>query len=309
MRKLVIFMTGQFRSFWKAYSNMMKNIVQPAEDCGYTVILCVGIDSVMKTRGVKWTVEDRKKESEIIGNTWLAERGGKNRGFIMEWIDKTHSDFKMAETSLEWFHNKGSLPTYWKDYLLERSGSCIEYVQFNALMTRCEKEFEFLPEDLLLRTRTDILLRYKMDFQEVYTKTPPPHICSVFHEIPEENKMKIDWKRTGEREASIEQPLIEGDTDHAEEIKWIITFRKNLIYMIPLRYASTICNVARYYGNWDTPQENRYWFNAESQFRGCLRTHGFNVLEYSQDVDECHDEDEFGESAHRLPIYAIMRAI
>jgi len=311
--RLVIFMTGQFRSFWRAYANMMEKVVVPAERVKYDVVLCIGLDRGMKTKGVRWEDGEMEREREAIKKDWLMSSNSNekktSRGFIMEWIDKSHPDFQKAEKSLEWFQKKGSLASYWMDYLLNRSGSCIEYAQFNALMERCREEYSpFSSTDFLLRTRTDILLRYEMDFTSLSIHQPPEHIRDVFpgmmKHLKEEEKEEIDWKRNHEREASILQW-----TEPSSDSKWAITFRKNLIYIMPLTHATIVCGVVQNYGNWDTPQENRYWFNAESQFRGCLRNHGFNVLEYSQDVDECHDELEFEDSSHRLPLYAIMRAI
>jgi hypothetical protein len=146
--------------------------------------------------------------------------------------------------------------------------------------------------DLLLRIRTDVLFQHDMhlSFLDVRTATWASAFSQLF---PTHNVFFENHKQEMGREYSI----------YNVSDRWIITLRKNLIYLLPFDQARIIADMILYYGDWDSPRHNAYWFNAESQFRGCLRHHGFTVFEYSQTHDECYDNPD----TERFPVYAIQR--
>jgi len=216
----------------------------------------------------------------------------------IKWIDRDEPHYKKAITSIEDYLKKGKLPPHWFDYLTRRSGSCIEYAQFAKLYDDIikNKNYNFTPEDLLLRTRTDILLRSEWN---IHAPIIHSSVEMVMHEsFPESPFFQNKFLPAVGREGPI-LPRFRIDD------RWVITLRKNLIYLIPILSARVIVGVADHFGDWDSVEDNAYWFNAESQFRGCLRLNNFTVFEFSQKVDECFGNFEISEN--EFPIYAIRR--
>lgn len=290
MRKLFVFITGQYRRFWHSWNNIVETILKPSNPF-FEIHVCVGMDR----SGHLWGDKDRDIFETHLRNEWgLLQYPAQH--LMMVWIDPQDSYFKKSVASLEHYLEQQKLDLYWFQYLVHRSGSCIEYAQISRLYEMVCFQYEINENDLMLRTRTDILLRHplqldifptgKMSTKEIFQKLFPT--CHVFDK----------WEEQGGREVSIFPPDFVKD-------RWIITLRKNLVYIMPLKAGSFLTKLADHYGDWDTPEMNNYWFNAESQFRGCFRLHHFTLWEYSQHKDECYDN--FDNHHEDFPVYAIYR--
>jgi hypothetical protein len=198
--------------------------------------------------------------------------------------------------SLEHYRNHQKLDPYWFEYLVHRSGSCFEYAQAARLYEKLCPQHEFSDQDLLLRTRTDVLLRhpFHLDHHPTQVVTTRDMFRSLFPTCHHFDQ----WEEQGGREVSVFPPeFLPG--------RWAITLRKNLVYLMPMQAGRVLLELARHYGDWDSVDQNRYWFNAESQFRGCLRNHHFTVWEFSQQKDECYGG--FDDNPEDFPLYAIYR--
>jgi hypothetical protein len=255
------------------------------------------MDKTWKSPGHLWQNDDRHVFQTHLTNEW-AILGHPPEHLAVEWITYTNPYFQKAMASLQHYRDKNKLDPYWFDYLVHRSGSCMEYAQIARLYDMVCSQYTIQDEDLMMRTRTDILLRHPLSFQSL----PPDPACrtkDVFEKLFPTSRLFETMKDepTGREVSIFPSPPIPD--------RWIITLRKNLVYIMPLRYGSLLLELVQHYGDWDTLEFNNYWFNAESQFRGCFRCHHFTLWEYSQDKDECYGN--FENMPQDFPLYAIYR--
>lgn len=287
MRKLWVFVTGQYRCFWHAWKNMVGMVLRPTAG-GYEPRVCVGMDEA-------WGGDRRIFETHLR-NEWAA-LGFPPSHLIVVWVSHRQDPyFRVAVASLEGHRRDGKLAEGWFDYLTRRSGSCLEYAQACRLLDAVGED-EIGKGDLLLRTRTDVLLTHPVCLDDVPRPDRDRTTATVFRRLFPTCPLFDGWEEVPGREASMLPSIFSND-------RWCATLRKNLVYLMPMRAAWVLRDVVRRYGDWDDPRENEYWFNAESQFRGCLRQHGFTVWECSQEKDECHGGVA---GAADFPVYAIYR--
>jgi len=293
-KRIFIFITGQYRKFWNSWNNLVEKIMKPNQE-EYDIYVCLGMDKIWRSTGHVWCDMDREIFQTHLRNEWIL-LGYPIENLILEWIDHSDPYFHNAISSLKKYLDNGKLDIYWYNYLIHRSGSCIEYVQILRMYDLVCSQYKIRDDDLMMRTRADILLRHSFDFHFLPDKLLPTKVifqnllptCSHFDHFEEQD----------DRESSIlPQEFIKD--------RWIITLRKNLVYIMPLKAGSFLSKIVKNYGDWDTPETNNYWFNAESQFRGCFRNNQFTLWEYSQIKDECYGEFETQEND--FPIYAIYR--
>jgi len=286
----MIFMTGQYRNFWETWWNVVDLILLPNRARGMSIQLCLALDRQWKHHQCAWTDDDRQMFAIVLSSVWKG-LGFEDHNLSIHWMDRENPYFRRAVASLERYVQKGRLAPHWFEYLIHRSGSCIEYAQFATLYDWCTANDR--SADLLLRIRTDVLFRHTLHLAEPDLETATWQ--SVFADlVPAMASFFRGTVQPEGREYSIDNDPANG--------RWAITFRKNLIYLMPFDLARIVADMILYYGDWDSADENAFWFNAESQFRGCLRHHGFIVYEYSQICDEC-----FGSFDERFPLYAIQR--
>lgn len=281
--RVIIFMTGQFRCFWKSWWNMLDMIIFPNME-RLDISVCLGLDGHKKTNHEKWDIEERQLFQDVVHIVWNSIN--MNGELRLYWLDRNNKHLVRGVSSLKRYVDNRILEPHWFEYLVYRSGSCLEYAQFAQLYE------QYHDYHYLLRFRADTLLRHPLMIHEPIGETWNAIFSSYF---PSTDHFKDYIQPTG-REYSIHEP---------DRQRWIMTLRKNLIYLIPFDQAAILCKIIAFYGDWDTPFENRYWFNAESQFRGCLRHHGFNIFEFSQEHDECFGY--FLQEEALFPIYAIQR--
>lgn len=292
-RRLFIFITGQYRKFWHSWNNLMETVIIPSIPF-FDIYVCVGMDAVWRTPGHLLSHMDRQIFESMLKDEW--QKKFPIEHLIMEWIRHDDPYYQKAVTSLEKYKDNGTLHPYWFEYLTFRSGSCLEYAQIARIYEIVTSRYELRDSDLMLRTRADILLRHgiHLNFEPWNSASTKDIFQSLFPTC----HYFVDWKEKEGRECSIFP-----ETFHQNE--WIITLRKNLVYVMPLKAGRLLSKIAGHYGDWDTEKDNHYWFNAESQFRGCFRHHQFTLWEFSQDKDEC--VDNFHNLIEDFPIYAIYR--
>lgn len=289
MKKLFIFITGQYRKFWHSWNNLVQMVIRPATSSLLEVHVCVGID---------WT--ENWKERDIfqthLQNEWELLQYPLEH-LTIKWINKTDPYFSVSIQSLANYRKKNQLDEYWFQYLVFRSGSCLEYVQIARLYKEICSHYEITEDDLLLRTRTDILLRHAMHLENI-KPLEQTSTREIFQQLFPSSSHFDDYQEQQGRETSIFPSCFQKN-------QWVITLRKNLVYLMPMKAGSLLFKIVQQYGDWDNVEANTYWFNAESQFRGCFRMHDFTVWEYSQQKDECYSD--FESLKEDFPIYAIYR--
>lgn len=263
----------------------------------FDIHVYIGMDKVWSSPGHLWKASEQQVFQSCLENTWVL-MGHAPDHLHVEWIDCQDPYFQMSISSLETYCQENKLDPYWFQYLVHRSGSCIEYAQVSTLyQVVLSRHQPFHDNDLLLRTRTDVLWRYPLHLQNIPSGiVPTKEVFSLL--FP--NCQDTLCTTSRDREASFFSSRFEKD-------KWVIVLRKNLLYMMPLKAGKVLLEVSKYYGDWDGPELNPYWFNAESQFRGCLRRHQFTLWDFSQEKDECFGLEEFDHRPEDFPFYAILR--
>lgn len=281
-RRLFVMITGKYRKFQECWQNMVETIVRPSQDAGLDVYLCFGLDP-----------------SQSFNPTININGVCPTDHILLEWIHhRTDPYFKMSIMSLEYYLETKKLDQSWFDYLVNRSGSCIEYTQISRLYEMVCSRYEVSSDDLMLRTRCDVVLQHPIQLSATPSIGQSTH--HVFHSIfPTIPAGVVEEDEPVGREVSFfpAQPIPDC---------WVVTLRKNLIYLMPMTCGKVLREVAMRYGDWDNATTNDYWFNAESQFRGCLRSHDFTIWEYSQKKDECFDRLTLS-ATDDFPLYAILR--
>jgi len=293
-KRIFIFITGQYRKFWNSWNNLVEKIIKPNQE-SFEIHVCLGMDKIWRSTGHVWQDMDREVFQTHLRNEWVL-LGHPIEHLILEWIDYNDPYFQDAISSLKKYVDNGKLDVYWHDYLVRRSGSCIEYAQISRMYDIVCSQYKIRDDDLMMRTRADILLRHPFDFNFFPDKFAPTKF--IFQNLLPACHHFDDSEEPDGREVSIfPQKFVQG--------RWVITLRKNLVYIMPLKAGSFLLEIVKNYGDWDTPETNNYWFNAESQFRGCFRNNRFTVWEYSQIKDECYAD--FENQKKDFPIYAIYR--
>lgn len=285
---LVVFITGAHRCFWDSWKNLVEKVILPNKHA-FRIIVSTGIDKSTLAKETIPSFEDR------LVDEWT-RLSLPDMDLHMTWVAKDNPHLKKAIASIDDYVQRGKLTPGWFDYLTRRSGSCIEYAQFACLYESILKKYDFTPEDILLRFRTDTLLRHPL---EVHAPNVHNNVEDVMHSFfPSSPFFHKGFVPAEGREG----PILPKDRIMD---RWVLTLRKNLIYLMPFLNAKILLEVCDHFGDWDAPEDNAYWFNAESQFRGCLRLHNFTVFEFSQNKDECFGG--FETSENDFPIYAIRR--
>jgi len=301
-------MTGQLRRLWNAWDILQSRVIEPAVEDGFEVHVYIGLDADLRKPGVGWKENEKKLVEEETAK--LKNRSKIVSSVSLTWIGRDSPHMLGAVRSIADYRRREKLAENWFDYLVHRSGSCFEYAQLNTLMDKCtEEQSPFQKDDLLLRTRTDIFLRYPLRLP-VCSQFPllPMDDASIASVLSQMFPNAIDKNYIQEK--NIETSILMSDVRDTFSDRWIVTLRKNLIYVLPLQQAHILTRIAKYYGDWDTVDRNPYWFNAESQFRGCLRHHFFAVVEHSQNHDQFFgmgNEIHLPENVEKFPIYAILR--
>jgi hypothetical protein len=303
--RLIIFLTGEFRHFWTSLDNLVDKVMRPAWAMNMEIYLWVGMDWNSRHAGSSWKLGERVDFLDALEARWETDLKQPLTRLHLSWIHKDHPYMKECRHYLRNFVDKGQLAPYWYHYLVDRSGSCIEYVQYRVLYESFLSKGPVIKEDdLLFRTRGDLYLRHPLHLP---SSVPFPSSLSV-HQIfsvlfPEANLASFSPQRFHDptsRESSILW------SSESTGNRWVVTLRKNLMYLLPMKEAYTIVEMMKRYGDWDEVVNNIFWFNAESQFRGYFRQRKFTVYEFSQEEDESSQPlDQL--DTQKWPLYVIRR--
>lgn len=282
-RTLGILVTGQERVFWEMMDNLREMVIRPAEDLGWRVIVHVALDPGHRgNHHGHWDAEERARfEQKILTNLSNIDS--------IRWVGREHPFFLDCERTLQEHVDRGNLSPMWRDYLLYRSGSCLEYVQARVLLMDME-----MPETgLILRTRTDVFLRHPICCDALLPLfslriTTAIQIRDRYRALFPTSEQQLPDKAFYDPE-NRETSILVSQEENWRPSRWAWVLRKNLIYVMPYAEAvGVLANITSAFGSWDSREEgNDYWFNAESQFRGCLRRHHFQVLEFTPPEDQC----------------------
>jgi hypothetical protein len=295
MRNVVIF-TGALRTVKKTIRYFKQNVLRDNVD----VFLCVQNDTQQPDE--EWT-------------TWFSEQMGSHMKSIEwfsltahpEWI--THRDAILQNIQLD---------NGWKDYL-RTSGSMIEYFQLQlAHMKVCLYEqthgFQY---DYLVRARTDSIYAKPVDFhwltwtdaevaervqriKEEMTRSEIEvtersllqyFMATVISDttIPNMTRIFADYVLNDADRPPIgvtDTPYETALNQYLKQGRYILTIRKNNLYVIRRDLFFMIPSLGTMYGLPRSPAADDYWFNAECQFRSACYYSGISIFDYSSLFEE-----------------------
>lgn len=203
----------------------------------------------------------------------------------------------------------------WKNYL-RNSGSMIEYVQLeHAYLAMCHYEqilgFNY---EYIIRARTDTVVAKPLDFH--WLKWSDAEVEERFNAI--QNKLELEKMNTDKKTvfSYFMSTLLSDDvvpnlknlligylpsyTANKQEVptephqlnkylrtgKYILTIRKNLVYVVRRSLFHMIPSLGSLYGTFRSPHSDHCWFNAECQFQGACYHAGLTSHEYSSAFEE-----------------------
>ena len=264
-----------------------------------------------------------------------------------EWEDWFHQELGKSLKSIVWFKMDQfddqreqtlsfiNISQSWKNYL-RRSGSIIEYYQLYLAYGKMAETNELY--EWIIRMRTDSIFTKPIDFhwlrwtdEEVQTRMDRINVnhdkhllrdmmCTLLSDdlIP---RLSDCWNgmyepESKEREKEKEITAKEMN-DYLKEGKYILTMRKNHLYIVRRKYFYLIPSIGFLYGTLRTPVEDDYWFNAEGQFQAACYHSGLTQFDYCgaiedsslKDAANWNESDYFNEKGHPHPnmIFCVVR--
>jgi hypothetical protein len=290
MRTVVIF-TGALRTVKKTIRYLKQNVlIGPNVD----VFACVQNDTA---------------QSEDEWTTWFKEQMGEHlKKIIWFSLEKYPEWVKHRDLQLEYIH----LDTSWKNYL-RNSGSMIEYFQLQLAymaMSHYEQEHNFR-YDYLIRGRTDSIYAKPVDFhwlqwteQDVANRVQkikdeltlsnielsPVNVIKYFMStilsddlIPNLQYIFADYTPSPIEKCPVDES---GLYDYIHQGRYILTLRKNNLYLVRRDLFYLIPTLGTMYGFMKSPIADNYWFNAECQFRDACYYSCLTIFEYSTLYEE-----------------------
>ena len=198
----------------------------------------------------------------------------------------------------------------WKDYL-RRSGSMIEYFQLQlAYMKMTDYEhynrFEY---DYLIRARTDSIYTKPIDFHWLHWT--PSDVAERVETVKEElrlSKISEELLFPYFMSTIVSDDVIpniqyihagyypyQGFVDpldllslhtYIKEGRYILTFRKNNLYIVRRNLFHLIPSLGTMYGQFKSLYSDQWWFNAEGQFTSVCYHAMLNTHDYNTDFED-----------------------
>lgn len=292
MRTVVIF-TGALRTVKKTIRYFKQNVLRDGVD----VFACVQNDTVQNDE--EWTA-------------WFHEQMGDTLKSI-EWFQPSlHPEWLTHRDTLL---NHIELDQGWKNYL-RNSGSMIEYFQLQLahMKVSLHEQRNGFQYDYLVRARTDSIYSKPVDFhwlewtdEEVgvrLARIKEEMICSQIvvtdqshlqyfmstilsdTTIPNIQRIFADYVPNDADRPPVRTEDAAALNQYLKNGRYILTIRKNNLYIIRRSLFYMIPSLGMYYGLPRTPAADDYWFNAECQFRSACYYCGITIYDYSTLFEE-----------------------
>ena len=287
--RVAIMYTGSLRTIKKAMQFFKKNVLLHAD---VHVFACVQNDTTL---------------SESEHESWLYSELGDHLKSV-EWFNLAkHPDLVARRDDLLSTMN---INEHTSNYL-KNSGSMIEYYQMQlAYIKMVHFERRNTKYDYIIRVRTDTIYAKPIDFhwlhwtdsevdlrveqikQELVKYNIELSDYNIVHYfmttiisdtlIP--NMSNITSKTTSVN--SINYTNGKNLNDYIKNGSYILTLRKNLLYIVKRDLFYTIPSLGSMYGLMYGPEPDGYWWNSESQFEALCYRSNITIHDYSTVFDE-----------------------
>jgi hypothetical protein len=276
-------------------------------------------------------------EENTVWEEFFRKELGPNLQSI-SWFSRSDPVFSENQSRLL---NNLTIPDNWIQYL-RTSGSMVEYFQlYLAYQAMCKKEMaDKFQYDQLIKYRTDTIFCKPVDFQWLtWTEKEIASRLDLLQTQLNRAGISTDYKRlhdyfmatllddtdfgtiqTVRAESTLypTQQLPQTSGQYKEFLKsgnYIITFRANLMYIVPRRCFYLVPCLGTMYGLFKMPTSDPWWFNAEGQFRAACYQSGLNIYDYETEFesksiyefDRARYFDEDYNILHSHMVYCLVR--
>ena len=288
--KTAVLFTGALRTVKKTIRYLKENVLIHPD---VHVFACLQNDSAL---------------SEVEWNEWFRIELG-NHIKTITWFSDAYYPSWALEREIMLRHMP--LEDGWKNYL-RHSGSMVEYKQLQlAYLAMSNHEQQSFSYEYVIRARTDTIFAKKIDFHWISFSEEQiserlqliekkllhekmdssyPSVFSYFMStllsddlIPNLNNLLINYLPS---EAGNSFPNAAELSDYLRRGRYILTIRKNLLYIVRRSFFHAIPSIASLYGTFRSPHSDHHWFNAECQFQGACYHAGLSSHEYSSAFEE-----------------------
>jgi hypothetical protein len=313
--RVAIILTGALRTIRKTIRYFKQNLVSDNTD----VFACVQNDTT---------------QTEEEWNRWFAEQ---IHITSLVWFSlSNHGWIQQRELLLEHI----CIDETWKGYL-RHSGSMIEYAQLQQAYLKMT-QYEHMRQqryDYIIRARTDSIYCKRIDFH--WLQWTDEEVSQRIAKVREEMILsKIDLPllskyvmttlisdhmisnipyihATVYTGMSQKEPTIEELAEYIRTGRYILTFRKNNLYIVRRDLFHLIPSLGTMYGQFQSPYSDPWWFNAEGQFTSICYHAGLTTYDYNTDVEDksvevtgWNDADFFDEHMNCINprmVYCVVR--
>ena len=294
MRNAII-LTGSLRTIKRTAKFTRRNILECNKNNECDLFICIQNDS--QEPDEKWEEWFHKEFNCIKSIVWFSY------GYYQEW-------FRWRDKQL----NNIPLEDYWRNFL-KIGGSTIEYAQLQIAYTNMV-EFEIkqrIKYDYIVRTRTDSIFSKPVDFHWLHwtlkdieerrdrikntlisLNLPSEDIdvfkafmCTVISDDVISNLSNIIamCQYVPNPTETTFPKSVEEIYDYIHKGRYILTIRKNHLYIVRRDLFHIIPSLGYFYGCFKTDRDE-CWFNAESQFRDMCYYSCVSIIEYTTLFEE-----------------------
>jgi len=307
--KIAILLTGELRTIEKTLIHFKNNIVDNL-DCDVYCVLQpnkdgTGNDISYYEKYVKEILGDKCKKIHVFyRNDWLFN------AYQTELLDNFKN--KLPNNWINYLRTSGSMIEYYQLWLAYND--MVKYEMINNIRY-----------DYIIRFRTDLYWNDKLNFDwlnisenEIRNRinlfvnndkniTNKELLAKIMVTIISEKQLKnmiddlvneynpLDDEYLNSNDKLIDKLLnIDYNSKEYELLlkefilngKYILTFRKNLIYFVSRNNFDLIPLLGITYGYYGSKEINgNYWFNAESQFSEICKNKGLSIFDYHTNID------------------------
>lgn len=269
--KVAVFYTGCLRTFEKTAPHNLQNLFnQKDKDVKVNIFACIQNDTSRTEEEIGEQLI--KLFTDCRGNTLLRS---------IKWFNNNDNKFQEWKNTRVDNLNEMEVSQTWKNYL-KSSGSITEYVQYSHCWRQME-DYENITGDnydYVVRLRTDIVIATPLDF-------------STLPSTEKTQQGLMDWLSKERRQQGVFDEIIESIPE-IEEMrnpdKWLLSIRKNLLYIMPRITAEIVSNLSDLYGfikPATTRQQVNYpiWMDAESQLQLICLQNGVSIFDSTTSLE------------------------
>lgn len=210
----------------------------------------------------------------------------------LNWFDKHDSSWTTIKYQLA---EKMDIPSDWKYYIRDNSGSMIEYYQMYLAYLEMEtyEQEQNIKYDYIYRIRCDCVITRPISFNynlDNMIKTlgkkfiSKKDFISLMTSLIDSRRLLCDINRTCIINNDINTTNVQNIETYIKEGNFLIAYRENVFYFAPRKAFSKIYKLGIEYGL-SKEYNDGYWFNAESQLKSRCINQGIDYYNSDSEIE------------------------